>query len=275
MRRNLRSAKGVVMGVLFLLMGAAASLIYAAVSELANPERHGQAVPAEAFREARQEVWTKVWNQEIGGYLADSPSILVALFKATLWFVPFITLVIGFEQVCGDLQHGTFRYDSIRARRASLIVGKAIAIWAVVSTLLLALHGFVWFITLVRGDAAFAAVLSWGPRLWALSAVFAAAYAGWTILMSSLTRRPILSLLIGLIAFSTIWVLDLAADFAKNVGSERFAWMQYVGYALPDFYEAWLVTPKAPEMIAAITILLGMGTATTALSAWIVNRRDV
>jgi hypothetical protein len=105
--------------------------------------------------------------------------------------------------------------------------------------------------------------------------VFAAAYAGWTILMSSLTRRPILSLLIGLIAFSAIWVLDLAADFAKTVGSERFAWMQYVGYALPDFYEAWLVTPKVPEMIAAIAILLGMGAVTTALSAWVVNRRDV
>lgn len=275
MRRNLRSAKGVVMGVLFLLGGAAASLIYAAVSELTNPARQGHDVPEEAFRELRQKVWTEVWNTDIGGYLADSPSILVALFKGSLWFIPFMTLMMGFELVAGDLQHRTIRYTAIRARRESIIAGKALAVWAVVSTLLLALHAFVWFVTLVRGDASFAQILAWGPRMWALCAVFTAAYAGMTILISSLTQRPVISLFLGLIAFSTLWVLDLAVDFAKMVESERFAWLQYVGYAIPDHYEAWMVTPKAPEMVGSLVILLAFGAASTALAGWLVNRRDV
>jgi ABC-2 type transport system permease protein len=274
-RRNLRSAKGVVMGVLFLLGGAAASLIYAAVSELTNPEREGRQIPEEAFRQLREKVWTEVWNADIGHYLADSPSVIVALFKGTLWLIPFMTLMIGFEQVCGDLQHRTFRYHAIRARRGSIIAGKAMAVWAVVSTLLLALHSFVWFVTLVRGDASFAQVAAWGPRIWALSAVFTAAYAGLTILMSSLTRRPVISLFLGLILFSGMWVLDLAVDFAKMVESSRFAWLEYVGYAIPDNYEAWLVTPKAPEMVGAIAILLAFGAGSTALAGWLVNRKDV
>ena len=62
MRRNLRSAKGVVMGVLFLLGGAAASLIYAAVSELSNQQQNGEVIPEQAYRELREKVWTKVWQ---------------------------------------------------------------------------------------------------------------------------------------------------------------------------------------------------------------------
>ena len=263
------------MGVLFLLGGAAASLIYAAVSELTNPEREGKVIPEEAFRQLREKVWTEVWNADIGHYLADAPSIYVALYKAALWFIPFMTLMIGFEQVCGDLQHRTIRYHAIRAGRPAIIAGKALAVWAVVSTLLLALQSFVWFVTLIRGDATFMQTVLWGPRIWALTAVFTAAYAGLTILISSLTKRPVLSLFIGLIVFSAMWVVDLAVDFAKMVESDRFAWLAYVGYAIPDNYEAWLVTPRAPEMVGAIAILLTFGVASTALAGWIINRKDV
>ena len=275
MRRNLRSAKGIVMGLLFLLGGAAASLIYAAVSELTNPNRQGHDVPEEAFRDLRQKVWAEVWNADIGGYLADSPSIFVALFKGSLWFIPFMTLMIGFEQVCGDLQHRTIRYTAIRARRESIVAGKFLAIWGVVAVLLFALHAFVWFVTLIRADASFSQVLVWGPRMWGLSAIYTAAYAGLTILVSSLTRRPVISLFLGLIFFSLFWVLDLAADVARMAESERFSWLQYVGYAIPDYYEAWLVTPKAPQMLGAMAFLLAYGVGATAFAGWVIHRRDI
>lgn len=261
------------MGVLFLLGGGAASLIYAAISAWAA--RRGAEPTDEQYRKFREDFWTDIWNADIGSYLSDSPFVFVALWKGTLWFIPFMTLMIGFEQVCGDLQHRTMRYTVIRARRGSIVAGKALAIWGVVSTLLLALHAFVWFVTLVRGDATLGQILAWGPRLWALSSVFTAAYAGLTILISSLTKRPVISLFLGLITFSALWVTDLAVDFAKLVKSERFGWLEYVGYAVPDNYEAWLVTPKAPEMVGSIAILLAFGAASTALAGWIVNRRDV
>jgi len=264
------------MGVLFLLGGSAASLIYAAVMELATRTTGiDEVIPDEAIRSMREEIWSKVWMSEsIGGYLAASPSVLIALFKGTLWFVPFITLLIGFDQVSGDLQHRTIRYTAIRARRESIIAGKSLAIWGVVSTLLLGLHAFVWIITIVRGNGTLAEVASWGPRIWALTVVYSAAYSGLTILVSSLTKRPVISLFLGLIWFSTLWVIDLAVSFAKAAETERY-WIQYIGYAIPDYYDAWLVTPKAPQMIGGMVILLTFGIAATALASWIVRRRDI
>ena len=274
LRHNLRSAKGIVMGVLFLLGGSAASLIYAAATDLAA--RLGeQEMSEELSRASREFYWSNVWNAEIGSYLADSPSVLIALFKGTLWFIPLVTLLIGFDQLCGDMQHRTFRYTAIRARRESIVAGKALAVWGVVSTMLLGLHCFVWFVTLARGDATVGQIASWGPRMWLLSAIYAGAYAGLTILVSSLTKRPVISLFLGLIAFSVLGVMDLSADVAKRAESETFSWLEYVGYAIPDYYEPWLVTPKAPQMLGAVVVLLAFGVGATALSGWLVNRRDI
>jgi hypothetical protein len=275
MRKNLRSAKGIVMGALFLLGGGAASLVYMAIKALGDRLREGREVPEEQLRALREEVWKGVWNADVGAYLSHSPLIFIALFKATLWFIPFLTLMIGFEQIAGDLQHRTIRYTAIRARRSSLVAGKALAIWAVVAILLLALHLFVWLVTLLRGDATLMETLSWGPRMWAFSAVFTAAYAGMTILASSLTRRPILSLFIGMIMFSSLWVLDVSVDVVHALDNEKYRWFEYVGFAIPDWYEVWLVSPKPAEVVGAIVNLLAFGVGTTALASYIVNRRDV
>jgi len=272
------------MGVLFLLGGSAASLIYAVVSKFANDKTDAlQGIPPEAMRGLRQTVWSELWmSTDIGNYLADSPAIIVALFKENLWFVPFITLLIGFDQVCGDMQHRTIRYTAIRARRESILAGKALATWGVVAVMLLGLHAFVWLITLVRGDGTPAEIAAWGPRMWALSVVFAAAYAGLTILVSSLTKRPVISLFLGIIAFAVMWVVDLAAYFTKMPytnsqasGSQEPSSLEYICYAIPDHYVSWLVTPKAPQMLGAIVVLFAFGVGATALAGWIVNRRDI
>ncbi len=275
MRKNLRSAKGIVMGLLFLLGGGAASLIYMALKALADRFSNGQPVPDEQVQALREKLWSGVWNPEIGAYLSHSPLIFVALFKATLWFIPFMTLMIGFEQIAGDLQHRTIRYTAVRARRTSIVAGKALAIWGVVSVLLLALHMFVWIVTLLRGDATLLQTLSWGPRMWAFSAVFTAAYAGSTILASSLTRRPVLSLFLGLIMFSFVWVMDVAVDAVHALDNDKYRWFENVGFAIPDWYEVWLVSPRPVEVIGAIIILLAFGVGTTALAAYIVTRRDL
>jgi hypothetical protein len=111
--------------------------------------------------------------------------------------------------------------------------------------------------------------------MWAFSAVFTAAYAGMTILASSLTRRPILSLFVGMIMFSSLWVLDVSVDVVHALDNEKYRWFEYVGFAIPDWYEVWLVSPKPAEVVGAIVNLLAFGVGTTALASYIVNRRDV
>lgn len=275
LRRNLRSVKGLVMGVLFLLGGAGASLIYIAVSNLADKARESADLPQPAVQQIREAFWTEVWSAEVGAYLAECPSVIVALLKASLWFIPFLTLVIGFEQVSGDLQHRSMRYTVLRATRTSIVAGKAMAVWIIVSMLLLLLHAFVWIVTWLRGDGAIADILAWGPHLWVHAVFFTAAYAGLTILMSSLVRRPIICLFIGMIVFFGISVTDLAVDVAIKSKSTTFAWLKYVGYAIPDYYESWMVSPNIAKQVGAMTILLGFGALATAAAAWLMNRRDV
>ncbi|MBI5536185.1 MAG: ABC transporter permease subunit [Deltaproteobacteria bacterium] len=276
LRRNLRSAKGIAMSVLFLLGGGAASLIYAAIAEIALRKD----IPAEAIREQRQKVWENVYDDlGIGQYLSHAPLFFVAMFKALWWLIPFLTLMIGFEQVCADLQHRSIRYDVVRARRWSIVTGKSIAIWLEVSALVLGLNVFVWIVTMIRGDASFAVTLSWGGRLWLLNVVYIATWAGLTVLMSSLTRRPILALFMGLVVFSgfalgdlSTWALTKAAAVDPTWWASKLAPARY---AFPGFYQQWVVTPKAPEMISGIVILLAFGAASTAAACWVVNRSDV
>jgi ABC-type transport system involved in multi-copper enzyme maturation permease subunit len=276
LRRNLRSAKGIAMSVLFMLGGGAASLIYAAIAEIALRKD----IPAEAIREQRQKVWENVYDDlGIGQYLSHAPLFFVAMFKALWWLIPFLTLMIGFEQVCADLQHRTLRYDVVRARRWSIVTGKAIAIWLEVSALVLGLDLFVWIVTMIRGDASFLTTLSWGGRLWLLNVVYIASWAGLTVLMSSLTRRPILALFMGLVVFSGFALGDLATwALTKAAAVDPTWWASKLAparYAFPGFYQQWVVTPRAPEMIGAIAILLAFGAASTAAACWVVNRSDV
>ena len=270
------------LSVLFLLGGVAASLIYSAFGSFAGRfVDQGAAPTEEVYHQLRAESWSVVWmNTDIGNYCANSPSVFIALFTASLWFIPFITLLIGFDQVCGDIQHRNIRYAAVRARRETIIAGKSLALWCVVSALLLVLHAIVWNIAMLRGDASFVEVGAWGLRMWAMSVIFTAAYAGLTVLVSSLTNRPILCLFIGIIAFSAMALVNFAVRtarfFSLSAPPEAGAsvW-QYIGYAIPDYYNMWLLTPRAPQMIGGIAILLAFGVGATAIAGWLVARKDI
>jgi ABC-type transport system involved in multi-copper enzyme maturation permease subunit len=266
-RKNLRSWKGVAMGALFLLGGGAALLIYVALSNLIKRELAQGDIPEEVKREMREKTLALTYDQDIAHYLSAAPPVLLLVFKATLLFVPLLTLLIGFEQICGDLQHRTFRYAAIRARRSSLVAGKMLGVWAVVSTLTLLLHAVVWIVTIGRGEASLALTLSWGLRLWAFTVVYTGTYSGLTILASSVTRRPALSLFIGLFSFALLAIGDLASSVFDSLKSIR--------YAFPGFYELWMITPRAGEMAGAVAVLLAFAAASTAAAAYFVNRSDV
>jgi ABC-type transport system involved in multi-copper enzyme maturation permease subunit len=274
LRRNLRSAKGIIMAVLVLLSGAAASLIYTAITRKVTERlAQGGDVPMEAFRQSREQLWE---TTTIAHYLANSPLFLVGLFKVLWWLLPFLTLMIGFDQVCGDLQYRTIRYDIVRSRRWTIITGKALAVWAILSSVVLALNLFVWIVVVARGDEGIGVTLSWGGRFWLLEVVYIAAWSGITILVSSLTRRPILSLLMGMAVVAGLTLGDLITYALKGASSDW--WISKLAparFAFPGFYQEWVITPKAPEMVGAIAILLAFGAATTAAACWLVDRSDV
>ena len=54
-------------------------------------------------------------NDAIAKYLADSPPLLYFLFEGTLMFLPLLVLLVGFDQIAGEIQHRTIRYSAGRA----------------------------------------------------------------------------------------------------------------------------------------------------------------
>src|SRR5262245_7923284 len=111
-RRNLRSTKGIAMFVLFFLGGAVVSVGRAIVLKLI-----AQDVPEEAQRQLFEETLQRVYHDAATAkYLAACPIVLFGLFKGTLFFLPALILLIGFDQIAGDIQHRTIRYLAGRAR---------------------------------------------------------------------------------------------------------------------------------------------------------------
>src|SRR5262245_3477684 len=107
-RRNLRSTKGIAMFVLFFLGGVIWNVGRAVVLKLVAPE-----VPDEAqrlaFEEAKQQAFDTVLQRAyhdaaITKYLSPCPIVLFLLFQGTLFFLPLLILLIGYDQTAGEIQ---------------------------------------------------------------------------------------------------------------------------------------------------------------------------
>lgn len=265
--RNLRSTKGIAMAAIFLLCGIIPSLFEVLT------QREGAGLGMDAFPdEAKREFFLKVLEARYGSadtakHLAEAPFVLHTLFAGTMTFLPFFILPIGFDQLAGEIQHRTIRYSAGRADRASIVLGKALGIWAVVALMVLVLHFAVWAIAATKGGLALGPLVSWGGRFYLFSVIAAAAYVGYASLMSSLFRTPIVALFVGAGGGVTIALL--------NFGLGLFEKTEAVTWIFPNRYEKLIVSPDPARMLGAMALLVGWGALCVAGSTLIVRRRDI
>jgi ABC-type transport system involved in multi-copper enzyme maturation permease subunit len=266
-RRNIRSTKGIAMFALFLLGGIVPSLVDVAM------KREMAGLGADQLQdEAKRQLLMRglelrYGSAEIAKYLADAPLILHGLFAGTLAFLPLFILPIGFDQLAGEIQHRTIRYSAGRAERASIVVGKALGVWAVISLMVLVLHAVVWTISLTKGGVAFGPLISWGGRFWLFSVVSAAAYVGYASLVSSFFRTPIVALFVGAGVGLAIWVLNGILGFFPS--TEAVTWI------FPNRYDRLLVSPDPTRVLGGMALFVAWGAACVAGAAAIVRRRDI
>src|SRR5258705_13371097 len=110
-RRNLRSTKGIAMFVLFFLGGAVPSVLQVLFLRLANIDS-GTDAPEEVRRQVFEQALLKFfsYDQPTAHYLSACPSALfIFLFKGILYVLPLLVLLIGFEQIAGEIQHRSIR----------------------------------------------------------------------------------------------------------------------------------------------------------------------
>jgi ABC-type transport system involved in multi-copper enzyme maturation permease subunit len=209
LRTNFRSAKGAALLAITLLGGALTAVILSkGMSQSEKLDLSGTTVN-------------------------NIPAALIAvaglsfILRATLWLTPLLVLVIGFDAISGELQYRSVRYWTVRARRASLYVGKVMGLWAVVAIVTLVMDLIVWGVFLAHGKA-IGDILSTGPALWIVSLPISFAWAAIGCLVGSQFRGPMLSLLVTWACFFGLFIL-------AHVGVGAFQFLY------PNTYEDWML----------------------------------
>ena len=261
--RNLRSTKGIAMFVLFFLGGLIPAVVRLMLKKMA-----GEEVPDDVLRAGFETFLAKRHGSElVAKHLAHSPPTLYFLFEGTLTFLPLLVLLVGFDQLAGEIQHRTIRYSAGRATRTSIVVGKALGIWGVVAVMISVLHLTVWIIAMIQGGRDTGAILSWGARMLLFSVFCAGAYVGFASLMSSLFRTPIVALFVGSGIGFAIWLLNAILGYFPS--TERVTWI------FPNRYESLLHEPDPLSILGGLALFVAWGAVCVAASSLVVVRRDV
>lgn len=266
-QRNLRSTKGIAMFALFFLGGAVPSVLQVLFLRLVDPTNNMQSPPKEVQRQLFEQALSRVYDQETATYLSACPPVLFGLFRGTLVFLPIFILLIGFDQLAGEVQHRSIRYLAGRARRASIVSGKALGVWAVSAVMVLVLHATVWIVMLARGSEEPSSVFAWGPRLWLFSVAAAFAYVGLTTLVSSLFRTPTVALFVGVAALFVLWLANTLLGLSPTT--------QAVTWGFPATYETLLVSAAPLRALGGVAALCAWGGALVAAAVLRLQKGDI
>jgi ABC-type transport system involved in multi-copper enzyme maturation permease subunit len=262
LRKNLRSAKGIILLVLSVLGGTAVALLMARFFQ-----RQVEGMTPEEIRLAQEAAFTKLSNDPaIGKYMATAPLPLVQALKLSIWLAPLVIALIGFDSMSSDLQHRTVRFWTVRTRRASHYVGKFFGTWASVSAITLLMNLLMWIVQ-IGGAYSFGSILTWGVGFWLVTLPISAVWCGLATFVGAFFRSPPLSLLVTFTAFFAVWLAGFAVAHAAEV-----PWLLYV---YPNFYDEWLVSPHGEKVAGALGICFGAAGLFTAAGAIVFAKRDV
>ncbi len=266
-RRNLQSKKGIAMFALFFFGGAVPPLLQLVFQRIQINVGSVANSPDDSNRELRRMLLEKAYGAEGADYLIECPSVLFFLLKGALLVLPLLVLFVAYDQLVGEIQHGTIRYLLGRARRSSIVVGKALGVWAVFAVLVLVLDLTVGLATLSRSDAAPRVVLLWGARIWLFSVAKAAAFVGLTALVSARCRTPTVALVTGAAVFFALALTQpILGDFKATAA---LTWL------LPATYEDLMLSPDPIRAFEGVVLFVLWGTACVVAAATVVRRRDL
>jgi ABC-type transport system involved in multi-copper enzyme maturation permease subunit len=257
--RLFRSGKGLVLLVLYGLIEAAGGVIFALVSKSAAGQLMSTgllAVVASGGDHAMQE------------HLQQIPVPILFAYWFTLFVMPPLVLLMGFDQISGELSTRSVRYLASRSRRVSWALGKALAQVIALFGLSLAANAVVLIFSLATVPGiAFAPALGWLLALWLLSLIYGAAYVGLVTLISSLFRTPFLALAAGAVALVVLGTAGLMARWIEQI--------HFVSYALPGSYASGLISPDVAVAAGSAAALLGFAAVFLGGAVGVLKARDL
>lgn len=273
LRKNLRSAKGIVLLILSLLGGTVVALLIVAVyqhelGEIASKLSASPDQLREAQRAGQEKLFTEAFNDATTGrYLSTAPIPLVAMLVLSVWLAPLLIALAGFDAISGEVQYRAVRFWTVRTRRSSYFIGKFLGTWCAVSVITFFMNAFMWGVTIARGSFGAGETLSWGLRFWLISVPISAAWCGIATLVGSLFRTPILGLLTTFVAFFVVWFFGWAIARKFDV--------DWLGRLYPNNYDTWLMSAHPERVLAAIGICLLFAAVPLAAGTLLFRQRDV
>lgn len=200
-------------------------------------------------------------------YLAGIPAAVLLVFGVTRALLPWLAVLIGFDRIATDVQTGAARFLVLRARRASLVLGRFLSGLALLVGFTVAIHlvvlvaGALWIDEFGGGRGPFHLV-----RYWLLVLPVGLAWLGLVCLLSSVLRPP-LALFAGLgVLLGTIVLGGLVHAFDS---------LSVLGWALPGRYADHLHSHLAPLQLLGVVGLGAFAAIFLALACWTFERRDL
>jgi ABC-type transport system involved in multi-copper enzyme maturation permease subunit len=273
LRKSFRSVKGIILAVLALLGGVGVTLIGVAISRYADQsamEKKG--IDAEGLKQLKLQLYAEKFGEEQAKFLISVPDILILMFQVMVWLAPLLILLLGFDNLSGELQHRTVRFWTVRSRRWSFYASKVLGLFIsnAVVWLVMTLGVGIW--AAASGSAGAGAALGWGLRLWLTALPMNLVWAAYATLFSSQFKTPMLSLLGTLGAFFLVWLIYTINAVLVASGKttfEGFMWLY------PNYYDQYLLSPQFGRTMQGLLPCLGLSILFTGLGAWRFARRDV
>ena len=242
------------------------------------------------WQELKRKGFEEVLGVEQGGFFAQMPEALFAMFQITVWLTPLLVALMSFDAISAEMQHRSLRYWSVRCRKESLFLGKAFGQWSVVAIVWLILDLVVVIVTVARGQAPLGTCLLYAVRLWLFTLPTALVWSAWATLVSSAFKSPPLALFSILGLFFVLFVLrsvgDIWAAFqvAQEVkdaiakGVENPVPTKHIrplAYLYPNEYSDLMLSVRAGEFMKGLLPCLAYAAALLGLGSWSFRRREV
>ena len=277
LRRSLRSAKGIALGVLTLLGAFVTSLICVWV-EGSNRSQLG-AESSQAFVELKREAIEKATGDpSFAAYAASIPSSLLAFLKVTIWITPLLVALVGFDSISGELQQRTVRFWALRTRRWSYFTGKLLGLWTLVAIVTLTVNLLAASVALGKGYVSVRELFVWGARFWFVAFVISGAWAAIATFISACFVTPIVALLTTFAVFFALWLAGLGGfvgrlkDASATGVVKDMSWYEYL---YPNAYDTLLLSSEWTRVLTALGILTASIALIAALGSALFERRDL
>jgi len=199
----------------------------------------------------------------------ERPVVMSVFFLFALLLVPFLVLLLSFNQVAGYLHRKSIRYILPKTGRAELYLGLFLSnlkFFTVVSGAVTVAVTLGWLI--VDRNLALGTVLLFSTRIFIALWLSAVPLIAFMSMVAAVTARPIWSFFMGFFGYL---ILDIVAFFAAY----KTEYAKVIFYLLPLEAKWWFAYPSLGRFLGAAALMVCYTAAYLAIGWAFLRRRNV